>query len=441
MSRRPNFHNALPPARRAALDALTACLKGADIQAALDSALTPKRGQEPLVGRDAALATELAYGTLRLKLRLDFLLAHYLTRPDGLPVLMRMALSLAAYEITQLDKVPAYASVDWCVEHIKASINPGLANVANAVLRKIVDLGDSASDPEFYRTGTPNQRAFMAHYYATPRWLTDLWCDSYGDQDTEHYLAATTKAAPLGLRFRPGVPETAKLLEQWTFSDHCLDATPSGIALNRTPEDFHELLESGGVLRQSLAGQQAMLALGCDNWPRPLWDACCGRGGKTLLLADAGGGPILASDPSMARLRGLKRELQRLDVPGVIAARVRADRPAPLNEPVPAILVDAPCSGLGVLSRRPDAKLKRQPNDLIKLAALQDKILDNAALHLAPGGILAYVTCTLNPAENEQRVQEFMSRHSEFGLDMQWQTPPDSPLNEFFYAARLTRTG
>lgn len=441
MPRKPRMHSALPPARRTALDALTSCLAGADIQAALDTALTPKTGLTPLSGLDTALATELAYGTLRLKLRLDWLLGRFLKRPEDLPLPMRLALALAAYEITQLDKVPAYASVDWCVEHVKTVINPGLAKVANAVLRKLADLGAAASDPEFYRAETPDERSFLATFHAAPRWLTDLWCESYGQEQAERYLAAGAKAAPLGLRLRPCASTQAKeSFAQWKNSGDCLTAAGHGLALGRSPEGLHDLLDSGAVVRQSLAGQQALAALGCDDWPRPLWDACCGRGGKTLLLADAGGGPILASDTSLARLRGLTRELDRLEVPGVLVARTRADRPAPLRNPLPAILVDAPCSGLGVLSRRPDSKFKRQPRDLAKLAALQDAILDQAAQSLAPGGVLAYVTCTLNPAENEQRVEQFLSRHSVFSLDIQWQTPPDSPLSEFFYAARLKRS-
>ncbi|MBU1002467.1 MAG: Fmu (Sun) domain-containing protein [Proteobacteria bacterium] len=440
MPRRPKKHSALPPARRAALYALTSCLAGADIQAALDTALGPKQGLEPLSGRDTALATELAYGTLRLKLRLDWLLGRFLKRPEDLPIPMRMSLALAAYEIIQLDKVPSYASVDWCVEHVKTTINPGLAKVANAVLRKLTDLGEATADPEFYRRETPDERAFLTTFYAAPRWLTDLWCESYGLQRAEHYLAASAQAAPLGLRLRADAPKAQGLLEQWTASGNCLASGADGVALTRPPEDLHELLDAGAVLRQSMAGQEALHALGCSGWPRPLWDACCGRGGKTLLLADAGGGPILASDTSLGRLRGLKHELERLTISGVVAARARADRPAPLKGCVPAILVDAPCSGLGVLSRRPDTKIKRRPEDLIKLAALQDNILDHAALALAPGGLLAYVTCTLNPAENEQRVERFLNHHKGFSLDIQWQTPSDSPLNEFFYAALLKRS-
>ena len=104
---------------------------------------------------------------------------------------------------------------------------------------------------------------------------------------------------------------------------------------------------------------------------------------------------------------------------------------------MPTILVDAPCSGLGVLSRRPDAKLKRTPADLARLADVQARILDNAATNLRPGGALAYVTCTLNPAENEEQVRRFLARSPSLHLEQEFQTPPTANLGEFFYAALM----
>ena len=181
-----------------------------------------------------------------------------------------------------------------------------------------------------------------------------------------------------------------------------------------------------------------MHAIGAPDWEAPVWDCCCGRGGKSMFLADHGVAPILASDPSRARLRGLADELRRLAITTVLPVRARADLAAPLAAPVPTILVDAPCSGLGVLSRRPDAKLKRGPADLQRLAEVQKRILDNAVANLRPGGALAYVTCTLNPAENEDQVRRLLSRTPvaapRTGIP---NTSSSQPRGEFFYAALL----
>ena len=419
-----------PAARLTALRALSACLKGADIQAALAQALAGAKGLDP---RDAALATELCYGALRLKIRLDWLLSRYLRDAEALPAPMRLALAVAAYEIIRLDKIPAYASVDWCVQYVKG-LSPALAKVANAVLRRIADLGPDADSPETYREPHDDRAAFLARYHASPSWLAQLWLDAYGDL-AEDYLAATTAPPALGLRMRPGLTDEGKA----AFSEGAdvLDSLGTGFALGTAPDGLSALLEQGLVVRQSFAGQQAMHAIGAQDWPGPVWDCCCGRGGKSMLLADHGVGPILASDPSRARLRGLAAELRRLAITSVLPVRARADVPAPLSAPVPTILVDAPCSGLGVLSRRPDAKLKRTPADLDRLVDVQARILDSASKFLCAGGTLAYVTCTLNPAENGGQVSRFLARTPSFRLIREFQTPPTAPLGEFFYAALI----
>ena len=419
-----------PAARLIALRALSACLKGADVQAALDQALASAKGLDP---RDAGLATELCYGTLRLKIRLDWLLGRYLRDAEGLPVPMRLALAVAAYEIIRLDKIPTYASVDWCVQYVKG-LSPALAKVANAVLRRIADLGPDAEAPEVFCEPHDDRATFLARYHAVPLWLARLWLDAYGD-DAEAYLAATTQAPALGLRMRPGVPEADRMA--LTGGSVILDSLGTGLALETSPDGLSALLDHGFVVRQSFAGQQAMHALGAKDWEGPVWDCCCGRGGKSMLLADHGAGPILASDPSRARLRGLAAELRRLGISNVLPVRARADVPAPLHAPVPTILVDAPCSGLGVLSRRPDAKLKRTRADLDRLVDVQSRILDNAAAHLRQGGTLAYVTCTLNPAENGDQVRRFLARTPNLRLADEFQTPPTAGLGEFFYGALI----
>lgn len=419
-----------PAARLTALRALSACLKGADVQAALDQALAGAKGMDP---RDAGLATELCYGTLRLRIRLDWLLGRYLRDAEALPAPMRLALAVAAYEIIRLDKIPAYASVDWCVQYVKG-LSPALAKVANAVLRRIADLGPDAEAPETYRAPQDDRAEFLARYHASPSWLARLWLDAYGDH-AEAYLAATTAPPALGLRMRPGLTDEGKAA--LAINAEVLDSLGTGLALGATPDGLSALLEQGLVVRQSFAGQQAMHAIGARDWPGPVWDCCCGRGGKSMLLADHGVSPILASDPNRARLRGLAAELRRLAISSVLPVRARADVPAPLSAPVPTILVDAPCSGLGVLSRRPDAKLKRTPADLDRLVDVQARILDNAAKSLCAGGTLAYVTCTLNPAENGDQVRRFLARTPSFRLVHEFQTPPTAPLGEFFYAALI----
>lgn len=429
----------LPPARRLALDALAGCLdRGQDAQAALDAALARAK-PDP---RDAALATGLVYGYLRLKLRLDHLLATLLRDPDKLPGPMLRILGLAAFELLHLDKVPDYAVLDWAVEAVKARAGQGLARVANGVLRAIQRLGADASSPDYYRQDQPAEPLFLSRYFAAPAWIVDLWLGSYGQEAARTLLAASLEPAPLGLRFHVDKPEAQAQFDRLSASPDCLMALPPGLALApgadiSLPGGF-DPDASPFAARQSLAGQEAMHRLGAAAWPRPVWDACCGRGGKAALLQALGPGPVYASDLNSRRLRGLRRDFGRLGLPS-LAFCARADAPAPLAAPVPVVLLDAPCSGLGVLSRRPDIKHKRLPADLPGLISLQARILEHALAALAPGGQVAYLTCTLNPAENEQQVEALLAR-APVRLDRTWTTPPGSPLREFFFAALFTRT-
>ena len=434
----------IPPARRLALDALADCLdRGEDAQAALDAALARQNpAPDP---RDAALATGLVYGYLRLKLRLDHLLSTLLRNPDKLPGPMLRILGLAAFELLHLDKVPDYATLDWAVEAVKAKSGQSLARVANGVLRSVQRLGADAANPDYYRTRKTTEPQFLSRFYAAPAWIVDLWLAAYGPETTHTLLAASLAPAPLGLRFHLDKPGAQAAYDRLAASPDCLAALPPGLAL----APGADILQQGGfaletsafAARQSLAGQEAMHRLGAAAWPRPVWDACCGRGGKSALLLALGSGPVLMSDPNLPRRRGLRQDFARLRLPAA-ACCARADAPAPLARPVPAILLDAPCSGLGVLSRRPDIKHKRLPGGLRGLASLQSRILDHAAAALAPGGTLVYLTCTLNPTENEQQVDALLARaaRATLKLEQTWTTPPDSPLREFFFGALFTRT-
>jgi 16S rRNA (cytosine967-C5)-methyltransferase len=425
----------IPPARRLALDALADCLdRGDDAQAALDTALARQR-PDP---RDAALATGLVYGYLRLKLRLDFLLSTLLRNPDKLPKPMLRILGLAAFELLHLDKVPDYAVLDWAVEAVKAKSGQSLARVANGVLRSVQRLGADAANPDYYRSKKTTEPMFLSRYYAAPAWIVDLWLGAYGPETTQVLLTASIAPAPLGLRFHLGKPGAQEAFDRLAASPDCITTLPPGLALAPGADPGFDPEASPFAARQSLAGQEAMHRLGAAAWPRPVWDACCGRGGKTALLLALGPGPVLASDPNVPRLRGLRQDFTRLGLPAP-AFCARADAPAPLARPVPCALLDAPCSGLGVLSRRPDIKHKRLPGGLRGLVSLQSRILDHALAALAPGGILVYLTCTLNPQENEQQVEALLSR-APAKLEQTWTTPPDSPLREFFFGALLTRT-
>lgn len=411
----------LPPARRVALEALYRCLHGKqDIQAALDTALS----SGPIDPRDVGLATELCYGYLRMKGRLEYVLSRFLQDPGKLPPKMRLAMGVAAYEILFLDKVPSYASVDWAVEFSKTKPGSRLSGLFNAVLRRVAELGDDAHDPDYYREGV-SKPEFVTRWYSCPQWLADLWQRTYGEETALKYLEAQLSAPALGINLF-GHPDADELFSDLAGLPEVLDiegmsfALPPGTAFDGEPEP--------PIARQSFAARQAIESLNPDQWDGPVWDACAGRGGKTRILLEKGL-KVFASDPHRGRLAALNREL-----PGVPTFEANAAVAEPPEKPK-TILLDLPCSGLGVLSRRPDTKWKRSTRDLDELVKLQTEILENAAEQIAPGGRIAVITCTLNPDENEGLIEKFLEAHSGAVLEVEWSTPANSPLNEFFYGA------
>lgn len=438
---------ALPPARAAALDCLTACLlEGRDLQAALDTALTA----DPLSDRDAALVTELAYGYCRLKGRVDALLDRFLDAQRPLPPEARLALGLAAHEIAHLDRVPAYASVNWAVDWAKGYTRAHLSGLFNAVLRRVADMAEAARTLAPYKEGARDEAEVLSRYYSCPEWIVRLWLKEYPREDAARYLKAQARPPAMGLAVdAQALGEDAALALSRRLGAHpsCLARQGLGLALRpggALDQVAEELglapAERAAVYRQGFAARQALAALSPGRWEAPVWDACSGRGGKTRLILEAGAGPVLASDPHMGRLRALCRELAPALAHGrLLVFRASALDAPPLSVRPRTILLDAPCTGLGTLSRRPDIKWKRTPKDLDALADIQARMLDAAFEALAPGGRLCYLTCTLSPQENQRQTARLLARRADARLAASWTTPPEADTGEFFYAAQLIK--
>lgn len=443
----------LPPARKLALAVLGRVLPitgknaapdaapaaGQDAQAALDAALAAP-GIDP---RDRGLATELVYGYLRLRGRLEYILSRHLKNPDAVPGPVGRVLSLAVYEILYCSRVPAYASVDWAVSAVRKRAGKGLSGMANAVLRRVAADPAAFDDPGFYRQDRCTDLEFLSRYYACPEWITAMWLRDCGREAAEEHLRAQIEPAPLGLRVNRTKPEAKALfdalaaLPEATLATFPTLAFPAGTDLAPAGVDLGQALAEGRLSRQSAAAQLILARLGLDAWPEPIFDACAGRGGKTLALAEAGK-KVFAGDMHAAKLAGLSRECVRLGLPAIVVLRASATR-MPLKRAPGTILLDAPCSGLGVLSRRPDAKWRRRPEDVAGLVRLQRAMLETAYANIAPGGRIVYITCTTNPAENELAVDKLGSRHRELVLEAEVPAAPDLALGETFYGAVLKK--
>ena len=214
------------------------------------------------------------------------------------------------------------------------------------------------------------------------------------------------------------------------------------------PATAHDFISQGLVSQQSGAVLDVLEAMRPQEWVGPIWDCCCGRGGKTLALLEQGIEVALASDISKSRLRGLEQELCRLGLEG--ACRVEnfsAVQDIQKSQfyaetgrsDFGCILIDAPCSGFGTLARHPEIRFRRTLQDVASLAQLQRAILDNTWHFVRRGGDLVYITCTLMPEENEEQVARFLVEHKDMTLVASYETPAQSRFGEFFYGVRFKK--
>ncbi len=428
------------PARESALAVLhKVVLRNCDLQAALDTELRQKQ----LKPQDSAFCTELCYGSLRHYIRLNWLLRLFLKKPENLPPLMQLRLLLGAYELTCLAGTPDYASLYLTVEGIKGAHGAKLANLGNAVLREVQRLGEASTQKEFFAAKIADTELCLSVYHSLPLWIVQLWCGSYGEEQAALFMTASREKSPVGLRvniLREGGSEFLSHLRQLPGA---MPVARAGVAFATLPVelayDLPELIQSGKLSRQSAASQEVLEAFAPENWPGAVWDACAGRGGKSMALLEAGVELSLASDVALGRLRGLQRELQRLNL-SVPVARISATKPAVSEGSVRTILLDAPCSGLGTLSRHPDISLHRKPEHLQGLLNIQSAALQACAQLLLSGGQLVYLTCTLNPAENEEQLTRLLASQPGLKTEQLWQTPAISPWKEFFWGVMLRKS-
>lgn len=430
-----------PQARDAALSVLRDILCcSMDVQAALDNHFQ----NVPLCPRNKALITELIYGYLRYKGRIDFILRTFLAKPDKLPPLCISALGLATYERLFLDRIPEYATRSWVTRHIRRKWGAALARLATAYMTTLANHLPDLYEEDFYRQDVPSFVDFLARYHALPPWIVAMWMESYGENTAIALCRSQLHPAPLGLRINALHPDALELVQSLTDIPSLLRSGQWGVSCERDQAKrifprLDVLLSRGCLSRQSLAAQHVMNALRLDHAKGPIWDICAGRGGKTCYFLERTSEPVRASDTHWARLQGLRQEIRRLglrDIPVVLA---RADKNLPWREKPGCIVIDAPCSGLGVLARRPDIKWKRAPRDLKALQTLQHDMLRSAVTHLRPSGRLAYITCTLNPAENERQIHHLLRDHPELRVLEMYQGEEDFRFGEFFWAALLER--
>lgn len=382
--------------------------------------------------RDRRLAAELVYGVLRHRARIDRALAAH-AQLKRTPPRVVTALRIAAYQLLLLDRVPDYAAVDDAVRAARAAGGPRLAGFCNAVLRKLATSGEPALP------GDARARIELEH--SLPAWIADELAAAAGDRLGE-LAAALAQPAPLVARGNPLRTTREALID--ALRTEGVTATPiasapmalilDGLGDPASSASFR----AGWWTVQDLGAQEVALLAA----PRPgqrILDACAGVGGKSTHLAELAGdaAPIDAADQLPTKLALAEHTARRLGLTSITGrACDLLDPAAPLAPAYDLVVLDAPCSGLGVLRRHPDAKWRLKPGDVPRLAALQRRLLDAVVPRLAPGGALLYSVCTFTVAEGPAQAAALVERTG-LRLVAEHRTwPPDA---DAFYIARLER--
>jgi len=374
---------------------------------------------DDLVEADRGLLTELTYGTLRWRGKIDAQLGPLLKRSltDTDPFI-RNLLRITLYQLLFLDKIPAYAAVNEAVEIAKAT-KPRSAGFVNGVMRTLLRQRTKSERGPDSQSGV----AKLTEEYSHPQWLIDRWLEYFGEEQAKALMLACNQRTPLVVRVNSRKTSREKLLGSWHQHGIAADpaaASPQAIRLP-TGVSIEALPGFGEGLFQVQSEASQMISYLLDPAPgERILDACAAPGGKTTHLAELIGdqGEIVAIDTSARGVERIEQNAQRLGLKSIHAQCANASKPLADNlaGPYDRILVDAPCSGLGTLRSHPEIKWQRDNTDIARLAALQARILQAIAQNLKVGGVLVYSTCTLTLDENERVVEKFVRDNSQFEL-------------------------
>jgi len=380
-----------------------------DLSLLLDRCLQ-KNGFAP---KDKALLTELVYGVLRQKGYIDWLIDRF-SKVKAIQRPIRQILRIALYQLLFLDRVPFYALVNTAVELSKEAGGAGAGRFVNGLLRNLIRQKEALPRPD-----PASSAAFISVMESHPQWMVERWLARWGEEKTLALCRANNEPPPMTLRVNRLKTTRARLLAELEALGACVrpcTLSPDGLVLKGLSIRSLPAFDQGEFYVQDEGAQ----LISCLLAPRPgeaILDLCAAPGGKTSHLAELSGGKaeIIATDIRPERLALLRENIQRLGTPGVrveamseaLSARRQYDR----------ILIDAPCSALGVLRRIPEGKWHKPPSIVSSMARTQLELLEKAWPLLKTGGRLLYATCSTEEEENEALSAVFMRRHPEMVLE------------------------
>lgn len=414
------------------------------------SALPPK---------DKNLCNALVFGVLRSRIFLDHLITGFSNIPlKKIEPAVRYILRLALFQMTRMDRIPDFAAIDTAVNMAKKKAGKKASGFVNAVLRNAAKNWQTRDLPD--KDKFPLDHLSIS--YSIPLWLTKRWASRFGAEKTEHIFRRINSIPDITLRvntLKTDRDSLESLIKQHAKTTGKTELACQGLHITGPDTSIEEMdaFIKGLFQVQDEAAQIVTEILAPEPGERIL-DACAGLGGKTGHIAQmmADNGALTALDVSENKVTAMKKEAERLGI-HILETRsldLLKTSVKDFTGYFDRVLVDAPCSGLGVLKRNPDTKFKRTINDIRKMAATQKKILNAAAGLVRPGGILVFAVCSCEQEENEAVIEHFLNKRKDFSIDKDAQfdkystlmtrdgflrTYPAAAGMDGFFAARLKR--
>jgi 16S rRNA (cytosine967-C5)-methyltransferase len=397
-----------------------------------DRAFRAEARRARLEGADRAFAQQLAYGTVQRRLTLDYVIARLSDRPLGkLDPPLLDALRLGIYQLLFMGSVPDHAAVAETVELAKAAKGAGY-KFANAVLRRA-----TREARRIYDAIGDADPAAAAIRHSHPQWLVELWWGALGRDATLALLEADNRPSEDAIRVNTLAADPPAVAAEIPAT-HGDPELPEALVLDE-PFDVEgsDLFAEGGITPQSRGSM--LVARTLDPQPgEAVLDMCAAPGTKTTHAAAlmSGKGQITAIEVNSSRLDELRAYCERMHATSV---EVILEDARLVNGQFDRVMLDAPCSNLGTLARRPDARWRKTPEQVDELARLQSELLDAAAAATKPGGTLVYSVCTISPQEGTHQIDAFKARHPDFVETGRRQTLPHRDQTDGFFIACLER--
>ncbi|MDM8099209.1 MULTISPECIES: 16S rRNA (cytosine(967)-C(5))-methyltransferase RsmB [Oceanobacillus] len=386
--------------------------------------------QKGLIEKDKRLLTEVVYGTIQNQITIDYYLAPFIKNKKKIDVWVKQLLRMSVYQMVYLEKIPDHAVLHESVEIAKIRGHKGIASFVNGILRSMQRDGL----PDLSLIKDPVERISVETSH--PLWLVERWIEMYGKERTEAMCHENLKHFPMSIRIQPMKTNRETVIEQLEREGFMVSASqfsPQGILIEKGNIFKTNLLQEGFVTIQDQSSMLAAESLKLEPGMKVL-DTCSAPGGKVTHIAEkmTDQGDIHAYDLHQKKVKLIEEKAAVLNLHSISAHQGDARK---LNEKYEEasfdrILIDAPCSGLGVINGKPEIKYEKQVQDIERLAAIQLDIVQAAAKLLKPDGLLIYSTCTVDKEENNQVIQKFLEKNDGFSVDLSFREDLSEQLKQ-----------